>query len=134
VHLGRALPDNVQFSDATYLLDTKTQASAIKDAVTQLMTEESVARTIDTANAAANDVIDDDVVTKLVKARRISVVEAESLNATFSGGDESKVPSGPMTRWKLAQGLSWISKNADTDRAEELERMAGANVWATAAN
>lgn len=130
VHLGARLPEDIVMSDETFRLDTRATASAIGDAVRGLLSTESVKRRFIEAQAAASTAVDPEIeISALVKARRISLGEAKDLGATLARSDLSQIPSGPATRWKVSQALSWLSHSAGADRSAELESLAGSLIF-----
>ena len=130
VHLGGRLPDDIAMSEETYRLDTRATASAVGDLVRGLLSTEGVRRRFVEAQAAASTTEAPEVIEGMVKARRLSANEAKSLGETFARSDIAQIPAGPLTRWKLAQGISWLAHSAQGERASELEALAGSLVFA----
>lgn len=125
VHLGGKLPDELGISSETYRLDSETQASAIRDITGKLLTEDYVHDQVAHMRQAAVELIDPQrAVAGLVRAKQITRSQGEDVERVILRGDEAEIPSGPSTRWKLAQAVSWIAKEHG-DRRYELERLAG---------
>ena len=128
VHLGRRLPDEVELSAETYRLDSKTQASAVRDITVLLLNESHIQRQIEMMKAAASDEVEaQDEIVELVRAKRITKGEANEVKAVLLRGDTAQLPTGPSTRWKLAQAISWVAKERE-ERQADLERLAGGMV------
>ena len=134
---GGRLPDDVKLSDRTYELDTATQASALGDVIRSILTTDGIRTRVVQVQQSAEVVIDAvDAIGGLVRAKRIQKGEAEKVLATLAANDVDQVPTGPVTRYKLAQALSWISQGdgVAVDRASDLEAIAGGLMFGGAAS
>jgi hypothetical protein len=124
VHLGSKLPDNLEFSQQTYELDTKTMASAMSDIVGKVLAPERVQATmkmIATANEEAKDYNDFGRILKgLTKG------ETDKVRDAFENGEDvTYLPKGKST-WRMSNTLSWLATQTENrDRRMELEALAG---------
>lgn len=128
VHLGRQLPDDIALSEKTYRLDTAAQASLLGDLIRGGLGEEKLRDRLQKVQANAAETVEPEAVLGgLVRAKKLTKAEAEAAMATVARSDPAQVPTGPATRYKLGQALSWISKAGEVraERTLELEALAG---------
>lgn len=126
VHLGERIADNVALSDATVNLQTRAVASAVNDLVGGCMAPATIRdMTRKVHEAAAKNIDADDAVHGLVKARKITQVEAAVIERILMNGNTDQLPSGPATIWKVANAVSWVASKHEAERAEELRAVAG---------
>lgn len=126
VHLGGRLPPEIRFADETYAMDTQVQALAIRDALPQLLSAEYVEKATAPLRAAMDDEVDaEKAVAGVVRATRIGKAQAADLSRLLMNRDGSIVPTGPVTRWSVAQAVSALANDAtDVDDATELRKAA----------
>lgn len=124
VHLGGKLGDNVEFSQRTYELDTKTTVSAVRDVVRGLLapaTFDSLKARID---AASEKEVNWDTVRSSL-SKKLTKDELRRAEEAFKGPDVVNLPPG-NTSWRASNAVSWLTHSADSaDRRLELERIAG---------
>jgi hypothetical protein len=129
VHLGQQIPDNIRLSDKTYLLDSKTQASFVTDAVKQLMNKDSIMQQAVQIQQASDIVVDlDKEFKQLQKINRsgLSKTEVESLKKIITNNRTEDGVQGENTLWKLAQGVGAVARDTeDNRRKRELEQISG---------
>lgn len=123
IHLGARLGENIAFSQKTYLLDTRTMASAIGDMVEQALAPKSVNDYLALVKAANEKKVEGSAVTGFMK-KRLTKGEADAANAAFNSADVEQLPAG-NTAWRMSNALSFIAKTAEPERALELQRLAG---------
>ncbi len=129
VHLGRKLPDELGLSESTYRLDSETQASAICDITVNLLSVRHIKAQIDLMRRSSSVVIDpQEEVQGLVRAKRISRIQGEEVERVLMRGNDSEIPTGSATYWKLAQAISWVAKGHE-DQQNDLEKLAGTLVF-----
>src|SRR5690606_34968167 len=58
IHLGKKLPDNINFSDRTYRLDTQAMASAVKDIMKDTLSQDRIVQTVQKIKQASSEEID----------------------------------------------------------------------------
>jgi len=123
IHLGKRLPENVRFSEKTYRLDTQTTASAVADTVGQLITPDAIQERAEAVQrAASTEVKLDDEIKRLPSLQK---GESESLIAVLARNRIDEIPDGPLTRFKLAQGVSFVAQGSNTARRRrDLEELA----------
>ncbi len=124
VHLGKVLTEDIEFSQQTYELDTKTSVSALKDVVQNLLAPEKVQLTMDGIKSANEKRIEwKDVKTQLQK--KLLKSELKAVEDAFKGEDVINLPSG-QTTWRASNAVSWLAGSVeDPDRKLELQRIAG---------
>ena len=124
VHLGGRLGDDIEFSQKTYELDTRTSVSALRDTVKGLLGPAKVNTLLETIKSANEKQIDwrglkGTLEKKLLKGEMKAVEDA------FKSEDVVMLPAG-QTAWRASNAISWIAgKTADAERRLELERLAG---------
>lgn len=124
IHLGARLGENIAFSQRTYNLDTRTMASAISDMVEQALSPKSVNDYMALVKAANEKKIEGNQVTEFMK-KNLNKAEAQAATEAFNGADVEQLPAGNSV-WRMSNALSFIAKNAEPERAQELQRLAGA--------
>jgi hypothetical protein len=124
IHLGARLGENIAFSQRTYNLDTQTMASAISDMVEQALSPKSVNDYMALVKAANEKKVDGFQVAEYMK-KNLTKTEAETASGAFNSADVEQLPAG-NTVWRMSNALSFLAKQADPERAQELQRMAGA--------
>lgn len=124
VHLGRTLGDDIDLSQRTYELDTKTSISALRDIVAGTLAPKRIeALCAGIANANAQGIEWKNASSKL--ARRLLKGELEEARKAFESDDVVNLPAG-KTMWRASNAISWLAgKSEDPDRKLELERLAG---------
>ena len=135
VHRGERLAETIRESHRTYRLATEARCSEIRDAVHQLLAPEWVRERVQAIQAAAHERVQDPdkAVQTMVKAKVLTKAEAEMVQGTLSRHELDQIPSGPTTRWTLANAVSWVAGVVgvvDTDRQHELMQTAGKLVLA----
>lgn len=125
IHLGKRLDDNIEYSQRTYELDTRANASAVADMVRTAIGPKSVNGVLDTIkNASEEELKSREGIEKKLKA--LSKTDRERVLEAFDGPDVQNLPPG-KTLWRLSNAASWIAQHADNgpDRKLELQKLAG---------
>lgn len=127
VHLGGRLPDDIIFSDRTYELDTRTTASAVRDATRQVTSVEAVRGHVAQLELAAGQAVDPErELAALMRSGSIGQGERDLAMGALGRSDTGEVPAGPATRYKLANALSWVANQKESVRARtDLQELAG---------
>lgn len=124
VHLGRQLTDDVEFSQRTYDLDTRTSVSALRDVVKGLLLPAKLEKHVDAIRNAHEAKIDWKNVKGLL-ARKLNKGELKTAQDAFEGPDVVNLPAGP-SMWRASNAVSWLAgKVEDADRKLDLQRLAG---------
>lgn len=125
IHLGQKLPDNILFSQKTYELDTRTQASMVEDIMSQVFHEDrilDIGRKIKEASAEEIDLKKE--VVKLPKLgltkEETELVETKLLQNNPDDGIEGK-----PTKWKLSQAITSVANDIGERRKYEMDDIAG---------
>ena len=125
VHLGRRLDENIEFSQETYELDTKTMASAVRDVVRNVLAPEYVKDKVAYIKAIAEEKVDADAVIEgLRKKSKINKDEAGQLKELFSSAEVELLPPG-QNQWRLSNAISLLAQRVEPERELELEALAG---------
>jgi len=127
IHLGKRLADNVKFSEKTYMLDTETQASAVKDLIAGFLAPARVNEEMDRVRKAAEEAVDvKDVFQILYRKNSITKAEKNELIDVYNTPDVEMLPPG-NNLWRASNAVSlFAQKEGVTDyRAVELQNLAG---------
>ncbi len=124
VHLGGRLSDDIEFSDKTFQLDTRTSVSALKDVVRGVLSPKSVDMSLATIKAAHEKQIDwKGLGSKLSK--RLLKEELKAVKDAFESNDVINLPP-VQSAWRASNAVSWIAGTTeDPTRRQELQRLAG---------
>lgn len=126
VHLGSRLPDNLQFSERTYALDTETTMSATKDFTKNLYSRDNITRQAVMIQETSRVKVDfNDELKKLVKANKLLKSEGESVQKLLMNGNPEDGLSGGPSLWKLTQGLTAVAREMEPTRSRELHEISG---------
>jgi len=125
VHLGKRLDDNIEFSQDTYNLDTKTMVSMVKDIVKGALGPGKINQTVGLIGKALEERIDPKQAWQELPKLGLLKGEVEKVQDIFMNGGVEELPVG-TTRARLANAISWFAKSAETpERRMELEIAAG---------
>src|SRR5690606_24103047 len=91
-HLGRALPDNVEFSAQTLKLDTKTMISATTDVVRSAISPEALERANQRIVEAAGEEVSTSSMLRRVSTR-LSKADQKKAKELFEGDDVVMLPA-----------------------------------------
>lgn len=126
VHLGSRLPDNLELSNKTYMLDTQTQCSAIEDLTGQVLSRDKIQKSIDDIMRASSEEIDIvGELRSLAKRGVISKGENQEITEIFTRNKIDDGVQGDSTIWKLSQGITAYARDIENNRKLELEALAG---------
>jgi len=132
VHLGKRLPDNVQFSTQTYQLDTEAMASAVHDVTKNVLGAGAVNRYLDMVRVANEQKVEPSAITAWVK-KNLGKDEGEKVVAKFASPEMELLPAG-QTAWRWSNALSWLANETEDERRKlELQDFAGAVIQKKAA-
>lgn len=124
VHLGGRLADNIEFSDRTYQLDTRTSVSALKDVVRGTFGPKSIESSLAAIRTAHEAQVEWKQV-GMALGKALTKTEAESAKGHFDGPDVYNLPEG-KTMWRASNAISWLANQTeDAERRLDLERVAG---------
>tara|TARA_R110002020_G_scaffold137295_2_gene306225 strand:- start:263 stop:1408 length:1146 start_codon:yes stop_codon:yes gene_type:complete len=125
IHLGKKLPDNLVLSDATYQLDTQTQASLIKDIVSNVYSSEYILGEANKVQQASNMSLDMSKEIKTLSKIGILKNEVEEIQQTLIENNAEKGVTGESTLWKLSQAMTSIAQTKSQRRQQEIEDITG---------
>lgn len=127
VHLGSRLPDNLQLSNRTYELDTRTTTSAVRDLTKGLFSKDNLMqKAIVIQGAAEIDVDFDQELKRLVKGGSLLKSEGESVEKILMRNDPDDGVQGGSTLWKLTQAITAHARDIEPIRSRELHEISGA--------
>jgi len=128
VHLGSRLPADLQLTQRTYDLDAETFASAIRDVTTDALSDDRLFK-LNAATAAAADKKLTWAEAKKLVAGKLTKAEQQKAEVIFDDAtpEAAHGASGPGSRWKLSNVISWMAngESVDADRKLDLQRFAG---------
>lgn len=124
VHLGKVLSDDIEFSNKTYALDTRTSVSATKDVVAGLLGPAKVNGLLETIKRADEKKIEWKTL-RAQLAKKLLKEEMKAVEDAWKTEDVTMLPSGESA-WRASNAVSWVAGKADdADRRLELQRIAG---------
>jgi hypothetical protein len=126
-HLGRQYEDGELYSQGTMNKETEALISATKDIVKGYLSPPSIEMQLEHIRVVGSEEIDaDKVFVELRKKQKLTKEEEEKAKQLYRSADTENLPRGD-TRWRLANALSYLSREmkSTTDRALELEEIAG---------
>lgn len=125
VHVGGRLAEEIEWSQSTYELDTKTSVSALTDTVRHAFSPKNVNGMLLGIQRAHEKQIDWRGFARTPIAKRLLKSELDAAKAAFESEDVVNLPAG-QSIWRASNALSWIAKTTqDIDRRLELQRLAG---------
>lgn len=124
VHLGGKLPDDIQFSEKTYALDTRTMVGATTDIVRSTLGPAAIEKRAEAIKVLhASETSFEKAFSKVGAA--LTKAEQKAAKEAFDGPDQIMLPPG-KTLWRASNALSWIAnKTDDAERKLELQQAAG---------
>lgn len=125
VHLGARLPENIALSQRTYELDTKTQASAIRDLTSSIFSKESITRKALEIQGASDMEVDMEMELKGLQRGKLSKEEAKGVEKILMASRKDDGVTGESTLWKLVQGITAHSRELEPRRQRDLQEIAG---------
>lgn len=130
VHLGKRLSEDIEFSKETYAFDTKTQVSAVRDMVHQVLSPDKVNALVGRIGEALEARIDPKQAWQELPKMGLLKGEIDKVKELFTDGDVELLPRG-TTQARLSNAVSWFAKSAATpERRLELEEIAGQLLFA----
>lgn len=125
VHLGARLPDDLQLSQQTYELDSQTNASAVNDLTTQLLSRETITMRSQQIIRASATEIDLQKEIKHLSKIGMSKDETGEVERIMLNNDLNDGVQGQPTLWKLSQGITAHARKVEQSRSRELQEIAG---------
>lgn len=123
-HLGRKLSADLQLSERTYRLDTRTMASAVRDITSNILNEDVMLDMATKIKASSAEVIDMDMAIKRLP-KEIHKPEVESIKKMLQEGDEDRGIVGKPTKWKLVSAITAVANDLGGTRKRDLDEIAG---------
>ena len=119
-------------SAETYEARTKAHALTVRDVTRGMLNPTRVLAHLESVKAAAATIVTDKFVTELPK-KGLQAGELETLRRIIMESNPQLVPPGPLTRYKIAQGIGAVAGGADVtrDRRHFLEELAGSLIYGT---
>ena len=126
VHLGSKLPDNLQLSQKTYELDTKTTVSAVKDLTKGLFSKDNLMqKAIEIQGASEIDVDFEHELKNLTKNGSLLKTEGKEVEKILMRNDPEDGVQGAATLWKLTQAITAHARELTPERSRELHEISG---------
>jgi hypothetical protein len=119
VHLGGRLDENMELSQRTYDLDTKTMVSATGDVVRAALNPRSIETQLDKIREVAS--VETDMRSQWAAiGKALTKSENEKVREAFDGPDTINLPAG-KNQWRLGNALSWVANTEGLNPARKLE-------------
>ena len=126
VHLGSKLPDNLQLSNRTYELDTKTTVSAVRDLTKGLFAKETIMQKAVEIQKASGMIVDfDGELKRLVGNGKLLKGDSESVEKILMKNDPEDGVQGASTLWKLTSAITAHAREMTPERSRELHELSG---------
>lgn len=126
VHLGSKLPDNLQLSQQTYELDTKTTVSAVRDLTKGLFSKDSLMKkAIEIQGASEIDVDFEHELKRLTRDGGLLKQEGKEVEKILMRNDPEDGVQGGATLWKLTQAITAHARELSPERSRELHELSG---------
>lgn len=127
VHLGSKLPDNLQLSQRTYELDTRTTVSAVKDLTRGLFSRDAIMqKAIEIQAASEVDVDFEKEIKRLTKDGGLLKAEGQAVEKILMNNNPDDGVQGAATLWKLTQAITAHARELSPERSRELHEISGA--------
>lgn len=124
VHLGKRLSPDLNLSQRTYELDSRTMASAVRDITSNMLDQDTILNTARQIRKASEKIIDMDNAIKTLP-KEIYKSEVEGIRSILQAGDEDRGIVGKPTLWKLTSAITALSAELGGERKQELDSIAG---------
>lgn len=126
VHLGSKLPDNLQLSQQTYDLDTKTTVSAVRDLTKGLFSKDNLMKkAIEIQGASEIDVDFEHELKRLTRDGGLLKQEGKEVEKILMRNDPEDGVQGGATLWKLTQAITAHARELSPERSRELHELSG---------
>ena len=126
VHLGSKLPDNLQLSQQTYELDTKTTVSAVRDLTSGLFSRQTLEqKAFEIQGASEIDVDFENEIKKLTGNGTLLKQEGKEVEKILMKNDPNDGVQGGSTLWKLTQAITAHARELSPERSRELHEISG---------
>lgn len=126
VHLGSKLPDNLQLSNKTYELDTRTTVSAVRDLTRGLFSKDAIMqKAIEIQAASEVDVDFEREIKKLTKDGGLLKAEGQAVEKILMNNNPDDGVQGAATLWKLTQAITAHARELTPERSRELHEISG---------
>lgn len=127
VHLGSKLPDNLQLSQRTYELDTRTTVSAVKDLTKGLFSRDNLMKkACEIQGASEIDVDFEHELKKLTRDGGLLKSEGKEVEKILMRNDPEDGVQGGATLWKLTLAITAHARELTPERSRELHEISGA--------
>jgi hypothetical protein len=126
VHLGSKLPDNLQLSQQTYELDTKTTVSAVRDLTKGLFSKDNLMKkAIEIQGASEMEVDLEHELKRLTRDGGLLKQEGKEVEKILMRNDPEDGVQGGATLWKLTQAITAHARELSPERSRELHELSG---------
>ncbi len=126
VHLGSKLPDNLQLSQETYELDTRTTVSAVRDLTSGLFSKDNLMKkALEIQGASEIDVDFDRELKRLTSGGGLLKSESKEVEKILMRNDPDDGVTGGATLWKLTQAITAHARELSPERSRELHELSG---------
>lgn len=126
VHLGSKLPDNLQLSQQTYELDTKTTVSAVRDLTSGLFSKDNLMKkAIEIQGASEIEVDFEHELKRLTRDGGLLKQEGKEVEKILMRNDPEDGVQGGATLWKLTQAITAHARELTPERSRELHEISG---------
>lgn len=125
IHLGARLPENIHISNETYMLDTKTQALAVRDLTRGIFSNDTIKKKGMEIQGASEIVVDMEKELKLLQKGKMLKEEVKGVEKVLMQSNPDDGIEGESTLWKLVSGITAHSRDLEPRRQRDLQEIAG---------
>ena len=125
IHLGAKLNDNIEYSDATYRLNTQASVSALNDVVRHVLNPDYREKTIQSIANASSQIVEPEKEIKKLTQMGVTKGEIEELENLFMANKVEDGVQGEMSLFKLSQGVGAIGREKEPERKRFLDDVSG---------
>jgi hypothetical protein len=125
VHIGGKIPENIQISEETMILDTKAKAALVTDIMGSVFTEDNLKQQAQWIRDASRMELDFDKALKELPRSVFHKKDTEVLTKIFMENDPANGLEGGNTLWRFAQGMTAMARDSQPERKRDIERVTG---------
>jgi len=123
VHIGSKIPQNIQVSEETMILDTKAKSALVTDIMGSVFTTDNLKHQAEWIREASRRDLDFDKAVKELPRSTFKKKDTELLTKILMENDPLNGLEGGNTLWKFAQGLTAMARDSKPERKRELEKV-----------
>jgi hypothetical protein len=127
VHLGAAIPDDVELSEETIRSESLTLGLILRDSIASACKPERWGKVLAKIQKSAQTQVEKpaEFIAGLAKVRKLTQAQADAVSDLLLQRNPEQIPAGPVTRYTVAQAVSYLAHAEESTQARaELEALA----------